>query len=629
MIWLLVGPALAGLVLVLAGPRLDRSAPALSSTVVLAALAGVVGLGREDEQQVPFLRGLPWRLAIDGLSLALAVTVCIVTLCVLLSIPSQVEHRRGRLAGFLLLFLSSVLLTLLARDLLALLVGWELMGAASYVLIAHDLHDRRAVRSATTALLTTRSLDVGLYAAAGAALAGAGTLALDELPGVTGWPLHLAALGVLAASLGKAAQLPVSFWLSRAMDGPSPVSALLHSAAMVAMGGYLLVRTAPLLAASGWADDAAAWTGVVTAIVLGVVALAQTDLKQLLAASTASQLGFVVLAAGVGGTAAGGAHLVAHAAVKSLLFLSAGLWLHGLGTKQLDGLRGAAVRAPAVGVLAVVGLLSLGGLPPLALWGTKDAVLAAAHERGVALYAAGLLAAALSAAYAGRALAVVLAVPDEGDDDVRLAGRTWGPLVPLGVGAAGLGLLAIGGTGERFARFLGADPAAVEPLGLAVSGAIAVAVLAGMWRYGDTVAGALPESARAWWHLEAGALALGVRPVLALSRAAARFDDRILDRAVLATAPAVRRLATGLGRADDRVLDRAVEGSAAATARTAAAAGRFDLGGVDGAVTSVATTARRLGGQARRLQTGQLHQYYGQAAALLVAATLLLLLTGR
>ncbi len=596
---LVVVPALVGVPLVLAGPRADRVAPALAGLTAAVTLAIALVLGQQAEQTVPFLLDLPWRLAADGLSLALTVTVCVVTTSVLLAVPSQVEARRARLCGVLLLFLSAVLLTLAARDLLALLVGWELMGAASYVLIAHDLRDRRAVGSATTALLTTRALDVGLYAAAGAALAGAGTLSLDELPGLTGWPLHLAALGVLAAALGKAAQLPVSYWLSRAMDGPSPVSALLHSAAMVAMGGYLLVRTAPLLAASGWADDAAAWTGVLTSVALGVVALAQTDLKQLLAASTASQLGFVVLAAGVGGTAAGGAHLVAHAAVKSLLFLVAGLWLHVLGTKQLDGLRGAAVRAPVVGVLAAVGLLSLGGLPPLALWGSKDAVLSAALEQSPALYAAGLAAAALSAAYAGRALAVVLAAP-QGRPQVEVRWPAWAPLVPLAAGAALLSLLTLGVTGDRFERLIGADLPPVEPVGLVLSGVLAVAVLVLMWLRGEAVAAALPAAARSWWHLEAVAHATAVRPVLALARALAHVDDRVVDAAV--------------------------EGAAAATVRTARASGRFDLGGVDGLVTAVGDTTRRLGGLARRPQTGQLHQYYGQAAALLVAATVLLLI---
>jgi len=617
-------PAATGLALVLLGPRADRPAPALGAAATAATLGLLLGTGRTPEVAYPFLPGLPWQLGTDGLSLALGVTVCVVTLCVLLAVPSQVVERRGRLSGFLLLFLAAVLLTLLSRDLLSLTVGWELMGAASYVLIAHEAGSRRAVGSATTALLTTRALDLGLYAAAGAALAGAGTLGFGALPGLSGWPLHLTALGVLAAALGKAAQLPVSFWLSRAMDGPSPVSALLHSAAMVAMGGYLLVRTAALLAASGWADDVAAWTGALTAVALGVVALAQPDLKQLLAASTASQLGFVVLAAGIGGTAAGGVHLVAHASVKSLLFLVAGLWLHTFGTQQLDGLRAAALRAPVVGVLAGIGLLSLAGLPPLALWGSKDAVLAAALEHSPLLYAVGLLAAGLSAAYAGKAMAVVLAGP-AGRPRVDVPWSSWAALVPLAAGAALLSLLALGVPGRRFEELLGAPLPPVEPMGLLVSGALAAAVLAAMWRRGDQVSAGVPMSARQWLHLESAAHAVAVRPVLALSAALAAFDDRVLDGTVLGAAPAARQLANALARADDRLLDRAVEGTATGSVRTARVAGAFDVAGVDGLVVAVAAATRRLGAQARRPQTGQVHQYYGQAAALLVAATVLLL----
>lgn len=597
---LVAAPAVVGTVVVLLGPRLDRSAPLLSLGTVAGTLGVLLGAG-EHETTVPFLAAAPWQLAVDGLSLALAVTVCLVTACVLAVVPSQVDQRRGRLCGYLLLFLAAVLLTLTARDLLSLLVGWELMGAASYVLIAHDLHDRRAVGSATSALLTTRALDLGLYAAAGAALAGAGTLSFDALPGLNGWPLRLAALGVAAAALGKAAQLPVSFWLARAMDGPSPVSALLHSAAMVAMGGYLLLRTAPLLAASGWADDLVAWTGALTAVALGLVAVAQRDLKQLLAASTASQLGFVVLAAGAGGTAAGAAHLVAHASVKSLLFLVAGLWLHALGTKCLGRLRGVALRAPAVGVIAVVGLLSLAGLPPLALWGSKDAVLAVALERSPALYAVGLVAAGLSAAYAGRVLAVVLR-PATDREPFRVHWPAWFPLVPLAAGAVLLTGLTLGPAARLFEELVGAGSAPLTATGLVVSGLLAVVVLAAMGRHGDTVAARMPVAAREWLHLEAAAHAVAVRPVLQLSRGLAAFDDRILDAGV--------------------------ELSARATVRAARASGRFDLQGLDGVVTAIGAATRRLGAQARRPQTGQLHQYYGQAAALLVAATVLLLVKG-
>ena len=151
-------------------------------------------------------------------------------------------------------------------------------------------------------------------------------MALSDLPAATDPWRHVVAAGIMVAALGKAAQLPFSFWLSGAMQGPSPVSALLHSAAMVAMGGFLLLRVEPLLAATGWAGPVAAWLGMLTAVLMGIVALAQRELKQLLAASTVAQLGFVVLAAGVGAVSGGAAHLVAHASTRPC-----SSWLPGRG----------------------------------------------------------------------------------------------------------------------------------------------------------------------------------------------------------------------------------------------------------------------------------------------------------
>ncbi|WP_369131545.1 proton-conducting transporter transmembrane domain-containing protein, partial [Modestobacter roseus] len=216
-----------------------------------------------------------------------------------------------------------------------------------------------------------------------------------------------------------------------------------HSAAMVAMGGYLLLRMEPLLAATDWAGPTAAWVGALTALLLGAVAIAQRDLKQLLAASTAAQLGFVVLGAGVGSVAGGTAHLVAHAATKALLFLVAGAWLTALGTKQLTALRGAARRWPLVGVCAAVGALALAGVVPLSLWATKDEVLAGAREESLPLYLVGLAAAALSAGYAGKVLWLVWRpVPGDPANDTdeldteeegtrRVGGLQQAPLVVL------------------------------------------------------------------------------------------------------------------------------------------------------------------------------------------------------
>ncbi|MQA36297.1 proton-conducting transporter transmembrane domain-containing protein, partial [Modestobacter roseus] len=301
--------------------------------------------------------------------------------------------------------------------------------------------EEHRVGAGLTAFLTTRTADLGLYLAAGAALAGGAGLGLDDLAAADGPWLHVAAAGMLVAALGKAAQLPFTAWLSAAMQGPSPVSALLHSAAMVAMGGYLLLRMEPLLAATGWAGPTAAWVGALTALLLGAVAIAQRDLKQLLAASTAAQLGFVVLGAGVGSVAGGTAHLVAHAATKALLFLVAGAWLTALGTKQLTALRGAARRWPLVGVGAGIGALALAGVVPLSLWATKDEVLAGAREESLPLYLVGLAAAALSAGYAGKVLWLVWrpAPADPADDGLdteeegtrRVGGLQQAPLVVL------------------------------------------------------------------------------------------------------------------------------------------------------------------------------------------------------
>ncbi|AQS66696.1 proton-conducting transporter membrane subunit [Streptomyces pactum] len=409
LLWLLVAlPLGAGTALALAGARVDRPAPALGGAVAVATLglAAAVAVARP-ETGAPLFAGMRAGLAVDGLSAVLVVTVAAVTTAVLVFAAGEFgrDENRGRFFGLMLVFAGAMLVTVTATTLPLLLMAWEVMGAASWALIGHWWRQPERVRAADVAFLTTRTADLGLYLAAGAALAGgAGSLSLDALPHTSGPSLHLVTAGAVTAALGKSAQLPFSFWLSRAMQGPSPVSALLHSATMVAAGAYLLLRLNPLLAATGWAGPLVAWTGAVTALALGVVAVAQSDLKQLLAASTSAQIGFMVTAAGTGGIAAGTAQLVAHAATKSALFLAAGAWLTALGTKRLPALRGAARRYRLVGGAFVVGALTLAGLPPLSLWAAKDEVLASARADSTGLYAVGLAAAAVAAVYSVKAV---------------------------------------------------------------------------------------------------------------------------------------------------------------------------------------------------------------------------------
>ncbi|WFE35159.1 proton-conducting transporter membrane subunit [Micromonospora sp. WMMD975] len=630
---LVVLPAAAGGTLLLGGRRADRVAPALALAVaaLVTALAATVALTRPSAE-APFLAGARWGLSVDGLAALVVPAVAAVALLVLAYAATEIHSDRSRFHGLMLVFLAAVLLTATATTLPVLLLGWEIMGAMSYALIAYHWRRDDAVAAGGTAFLTTRVGDLGLYLAAGAGLAG-GTLDLTGLAGLPpGWR-DLAAAGVLAAGFGKAAQLPFSFWLSRAMLGPSPVSALLHSAAMVAMGGYLLVRAHPLLVATGWAVDVAAWVGALTALALGAVALAQTDLKQLLAASTSAQLGYVVLGAAVA-PAGAVAHLIGHAATKALLFLAAGAWLTALGTRQLSALRGAGRRYPLVGAGSTVGALALAGVPPLALWATKDEVLAGARERSPALYLVGLAGALLAALYAGRALAVVLRpVPpgvESGYDTERAGTREVtagqrGPLVPLAVGAAVLGVLALPPLSGAVADAVGSGPAPpTRVTELALSGLLALA--------GVTLAVAAPGRlpapgwARAWLGLDRAARLLVVRPTLALARGLARFDDRVLDRAVHAAPGAVRGVARGLARFDDAGLDRGVAAVPALTRRAADALARVDDHGVDALVRRLARAARRLGVLARRPQTGMVHEYYVQVVLVLGAAVLILLL---
>ena len=487
---LVVLPAVVGALLLLAGTQADRSAAPLGvgTAALLAAASLAVSFpgGKRPSVTTPFMAGAELGLGVDGLAALVLPTVAVVSALVLLAATGTPALRTARFYGLMLLFVAAALMTVLATTLPTLLMSWEVMGATSFALIGYHWRDQETVSSGTTAFLTTRTADVGLYVAAGAALAGGAGLGLAALPNASGGWRDVIAAGLVVAGLGKAAQLPFSFWLSRAMHGPSPVSALLHSAAMVAMGGYLLLRVAPTLAATGWADDAAAWAGVLTAVALGLVALAQSDLKQLLAASTAAQLGFVVLAAGVGATAGGATHLVAHAAVKAGLFLAAGIWLEALGTRRLASLTGAARLWPVVGACAAAALLSLAGLPPLALWATKDAVLAAAAEQSPGLYVAGLLGAALSAAYATKALVVLTRhLPDDAEsryDDDRAGTRAvpttaWIPLLPLAGGALFLALLALPPLFAGVQELVGGAPTKPSTFELLTSALVAVAVI--------------------------------------------------------------------------------------------------------------------------------------------------------
>ena len=615
--WLLTGvPLCSGGALALAGRRANRPAPLLGCAAAAATLGLAVAAAlSRPVTSAPLLIGVRAGLAVDGLSAVMVVTVAAVASTVLVFAAGQLNatQNRGRFFGLMLVFTGAMLITVTATTLPLLLMAWEAMGACSWALIGFWWHEPARVQAADVAFLTTRSADLGLYLAAGAALAGGvGSLRLDALPAAASPWLHVVAAGVVAAALGKSAQLPFSFWLSRAMQGPSPVSALLHSATMVAAGAYLLLRLHPLLAATAWADPLVAWFGAATALLLGVVAIAQRDLTQLLAASTCAQVGFMVLAAGSEAVGAGTTQLVAHAAVKSGLFLAAGAWLTALGTEQLPALRGAARTYRGVGVPFTIAALALAGVPPLSLWAAKEEVLAAARAENTGLYAVGLAAAAVAVVYSIKALWYVTRPAARGrtaEYDIEDGAERRGtghitragtaPLFLLAFASALLGVLALPAPALWLRGLLdSAGEPSPAPWELGLSTSVVLTATALSWRLAarpPAVPGPAARWLADWMHLERAARASVVRPVFRLAHALSLFDDRVVDGAV-------RQLARGaLALAD---LTRRI----------------------DAAVGTLAAGARSLGRWARHPQTGLLHQYYAQAAVGFAALILIVLL---
>jgi NADH-quinone oxidoreductase subunit L len=536
------------------------------------------------------------------------------------------EVGRARLLALLLAFVGAMEWLVLATDFLTLLIGWELIGAASWALIGHGWRAPEAPRSAATAFVTTRVGDLGLYAAAGLTFAATGSFAFDGL-GAAGRPtLDAVAAGVLLAAAAKSAQVPFAPWLFAAMVGPTPVSALLHSATLVAAGAYLLIRLAPALAPVGWLSPTVAGLGLATALAGGVVATLQPHAKRALAGSTSAQYGLMLVAVGAGSTAAAGAHLVAHAAFKSLLFLGAGIAMHATGTGELAGLRlGRAL--PRVAALSAVGALALAAVPPLGGAWTKEQIVAAAAHASPWLVAGVFLASFLSALYAARYQLLAYGPPPAGAAAGGAAGQSP-PHRPGVVELAGVAALA-GVTLLLSALWLPDAASVVEEVtggalaetaawelavALAIIGA-AFALIWGLHRSGRLVtlglAPAVQAGAADWLGLPVATRLLVVDPVLRLSRLLARGDARVVDAGVRGVAALAAALSGLFARRGEWTIDGAVRVAALAALRLAGGSRVADEAAIDeAAVEGSARLTGRAGHASRRLQTGMAHHYY-------------------
>jgi NADH-quinone oxidoreductase subunit L len=326
------------------------------------------------------------------------------------------EDEERRYFAYMALFVFSMLLLVQGGNLLLLLVGWGLVGLSSYLLIGYHHERPQAVAAAKKAFIMNAFGDATMALAFFLLIQRTGSLNFDSsfewAGGETGtWAVNLVALGLLGGAVAKSAQLPLQTWLPDAMEGPTPVSALIHAATMVTAGVYLLVRTAPIFEAAPHIQELAAGLGAATLLLAGLIALVQVDIKRVIAYSTMSQIGYMFLAAGLGAYANAMFHLMTHAFFKALLFLAAGIIIHALiGEQDMRKMGGLRQFLPRTYWAFLIGALALTGIPPLSGFFSKDPILAAALDSGwygQLLFVVGIAGAFLTGLYTFRMVFLV------------------------------------------------------------------------------------------------------------------------------------------------------------------------------------------------------------------------------
>ncbi|MFC9029620.1 NADH-quinone oxidoreductase subunit 5 family protein [Streptomyces arboris] len=616
--------AVAGLALGRSAPGFVRPLailPTLTATVIAVIVAVRQGGGRaiDAATQLTPTGSVPIDLALhlDGFAVLVAVLVGAVATCVQLYSTAYLrdDARYPSYAALVSLFTSAMLLVVYSGDLMVLLVGWEIMGICSYFLVGHYWETPEARAASLKAFLVTKLGDVPFLIGLFALAADTGSFRITKiLAAVTNGGLDhptLIALLLLTGVAGKSAQFPLHTWLPDAMAGPTPVSALIHAATMVAAGIYFVARLLPVFAASGAALVVLAVMAAVTMIGSGLAALAQDDIKRVLAYSTIGQLGYMSGALAVGDRGAAVFHLISHGAFKAVLFLAAGVVIHAAGTNSLAAMSrmgGLARRIPDAYWTMTVALLALAAIPPFAGFFSKEAVLVAAEhtamgDRTVApaaagwtILVAGLLAAVLTAAYATRLWLLAFKgrgaeVPDHGRQPLAMTSVLWVLAVPTiafgltagvigdwfdghaltpslttavlstGVGLVG-GLVTYGvwrHTTALAARtpigavaaHPGAEPALVEAEAMtshtAAYGTIADA--ADPADPGRLLLGPLHRHAVTGFHLDALYTALFVRPVQQAARLVRFLDRTVVDTYVDGSGAATCLLGTAVRRA--------------------------------------------------------------------------------
>jgi NADH-quinone oxidoreductase subunit L len=493
--WVCLFAPLAGALLIsIAGTRISRRFAAYLSTlsVAVAFVAAVITFfalqsrDHEDRQVVSsawtWLAAGDFRVQLDILIDPLSVLMMLIVsgvgaLIVAYSIGyMDGEDEERRYFAYMSLFVFSMLLLVQSANFVLLLAGWGLVGLSSYLLIGFHHERQSAVAAAKKAFImnafgdATMALAIFLLFWEGAPLGLAG---FEYGEGTSQTVMTLVALGMLGGAVAKSAQIPLQTWLPDAMEGPTPVSALIHAATMVTAGVYMLVRLAPVFEAAPEVQQLAAGIGAATLVVAGLIALVQTDIKRVIAYSTMSQIGYMFLGAGLGAYVSGMFHLLTHAFFKALLFLAAGVVIHALvGEQDMRNMGGLRRYLPRTRIAFLVGALALAGMPPLSGFWSKDAILAGALAQGwygQILLVVGLFGVFLTGLYTFRMFFLVFEgdvspfarehahTPEHGEGPFSMVSTVWVLAVLAAIG----GLIQIPGLWELLNDWL--EPL-VEPL---------------------------------------------------------------------------------------------------------------------------------------------------------------------
>ncbi|MFD8885964.1 NADH-quinone oxidoreductase subunit L [Streptomyces erythrochromogenes] len=653
-----------------AGLLLGRSAPgfvrplAILPTLAAAVLAVAVAVRQGGGQPVSTATELTptgsvpidLSLYIDGFAALVAVLVGVVATCVQLYSTAYLREdpRYPSYAALVSLFTSAMLLVVYSGDLMVLLVGWEVMGICSYFLVGHYWETEAARSASLKAFLVTKLGDVPFLIGLFALATDAGSFRITKILGTVaaGGLDHptLIALLLLAGVAGKSAQFPLHTWLPDAMAGPTPVSALIHAATMVAAGVYFIARLLPVFAASAAALVVMAVMAAVTMVGSGLAALAQDDIKRVLAYSTIGQLAYMTGALAVADRSAAVFHLLSHGAFKALLFLGAGVIIHAAGTNSLAAMSrmdGLAKRIPDAFWTMTIALLALAAIPPFAGFFSKEAVLVAAEQTatghsdlapsaaGWLVLIAGVLTALLTAAYAARLWLMAFrgrgaAAPDHGKEPFAMTGVLWLLAIP----SVGFGLAA-----DSLADWF--DGRALTPTlatsvlgtGAAVIGAMLTYAL---WQRATVKAATAPAAgpARSAGAAEQpAAVAATVSAATAAAESAAETPEVAEvthEHPAVPAGPAADPGRALLGplhphAADGFHLDAVYSRLFVRPVRAAARLVAFlDREVVDTYVRGAGTGTRLLGGLVRRAQTGNVQSYL---SALLAGAVVLAIAT--